>query len=141
MTTSHSSRPLLGSEGQHQAATLGVSRNSHSDVQGCPGVAGRGEVARLKSALAAGSSDLPLTPQHIFRLEQAAYREEELPWETIAFTNNQPILVSGPSWAGHREAPEAAEGGLLPQLCAECCPGGRLSVHAGAGMGAGGRVC
>ncbi|KYO42746.1 myosin-IIIb-like [Alligator mississippiensis] len=29
---------------------------------------------------------------HIFRLEQAAYREEELPWETIAFTNNQPIL-------------------------------------------------
>ncbi|NXK49470.1 MYO3B protein, partial [Chauna torquata] len=29
---------------------------------------------------------------HIFQLEQAAYREEELPWETITFSNNEPIL-------------------------------------------------
>ncbi|XP_076218940.1 myosin-IIIb-like [Aptenodytes patagonicus] len=29
---------------------------------------------------------------HIFQLEQAAYKEEELPWETITFNNNQPIL-------------------------------------------------
>ncbi|XP_047908233.2 myosin-IIIb-like isoform X1 [Anser cygnoides] len=29
---------------------------------------------------------------HIFQLEQAAYREEELPWETITFNNNEPIL-------------------------------------------------
>ncbi|NXG39129.1 MYO3B protein, partial [Dromaius novaehollandiae] len=29
---------------------------------------------------------------HIFQLEQAAYREEELPWETIKFSNNEPIL-------------------------------------------------
>ncbi|KAM8793019.1 myosin-IIIb-like [Eudromia elegans] len=29
---------------------------------------------------------------HIFQLEQAAYREEELPWETIKFNNNEPIL-------------------------------------------------
>ncbi|NXW09063.1 MYO3B protein, partial [Fregetta grallaria] len=31
---------------------------------------------------------------HIFQLEQAAYKEEELPWETITFNNNEPILVS-----------------------------------------------
>ncbi|XP_009581203.1 PREDICTED: unconventional myosin-VIIa-like, partial [Fulmarus glacialis] len=31
--------------------------------------------------------------QHFFnRLEQAAYKEEELPWETITFNNNEPIL-------------------------------------------------
>ncbi|XP_009864497.1 PREDICTED: unconventional myosin-VIIa-like, partial [Apaloderma vittatum] len=29
---------------------------------------------------------------HIFQLEQAAYKEEELPWETITFKNNEPIL-------------------------------------------------
>ncbi|XP_029861409.1 myosin-IIIb-like isoform X1 [Aquila chrysaetos chrysaetos] len=29
---------------------------------------------------------------HIFQLEQAAYQEEELPWETITFNNNEPIL-------------------------------------------------
>ncbi|KAM6034895.1 myosin-IIIb-like [Theristicus caerulescens] len=29
---------------------------------------------------------------HIFQLEQAAYKEEELPWETITFNNNEPIL-------------------------------------------------
>ncbi|KAF1476985.1 Myosin-IIIb, partial [Megadyptes antipodes antipodes] len=29
---------------------------------------------------------------HIFQLEQAAYKEEELPWETITFNNNQSIL-------------------------------------------------
>ncbi|KAK0677894.1 MYO3B protein, partial [Pygoscelis papua] len=29
---------------------------------------------------------------HIFQLEQAAYKEEELPWETITFNNNQAIL-------------------------------------------------
>ncbi|XP_062455597.1 myosin-IIIb-like isoform X2 [Rhea pennata] len=29
---------------------------------------------------------------HIFQLEQTAYREEELPWETIKFSNNEPIL-------------------------------------------------
>ncbi|NWI88559.1 MYO3B protein, partial [Pitta sordida] len=29
---------------------------------------------------------------HIFQLEQAAYREEGLPWETITFNNNEPIL-------------------------------------------------
>lgn len=31
--------------------------------------------------------------KHIFQLEQAAYKEEELPWETITFNNNEPILV------------------------------------------------
>ncbi|XP_010126801.1 PREDICTED: unconventional myosin-VIIa-like, partial [Chlamydotis macqueenii] len=31
--------------------------------------------------------------QHFFNhLEQAAYKEEELPWETIMFNNNEPIL-------------------------------------------------
>ncbi|KAM6364146.1 myosin-IIIb-like isoform 2-T2 [Pluvialis apricaria] len=30
--------------------------------------------------------------RHIFELEQAAYKEEELPWETITFNNNEPIL-------------------------------------------------
>ncbi|XP_008941415.1 PREDICTED: SH2 domain-containing protein 7, partial [Merops nubicus] len=31
--------------------------------------------------------------QHFFNhLEQAAYKEEELPWETITFNNNEPIL-------------------------------------------------
>ncbi|XP_014809353.1 PREDICTED: myosin-IIIb-like isoform X1 [Calidris pugnax] len=29
---------------------------------------------------------------HIFQMEQAAYKEEELPWETITFNNNEPIL-------------------------------------------------
>ncbi|KAJ7417754.1 myosin-IIIb [Willisornis vidua] len=29
---------------------------------------------------------------HIFELEQAAYKEEGLPWETIPFNNNEPIL-------------------------------------------------
>ncbi|XP_052633959.1 unconventional myosin-VIIa-like isoform X2 [Harpia harpyja] len=29
---------------------------------------------------------------HIFQLEQAAYKEEELSWETITFNNNEPIL-------------------------------------------------
>ncbi|KAF1479145.1 Myosin-IIIb, partial [Pygoscelis antarcticus] len=29
---------------------------------------------------------------HIFQLEQAAYKDEELPWETITFNNNQAIL-------------------------------------------------
>ncbi|KFW62875.1 Myosin-IIIb, partial [Pygoscelis adeliae] len=29
---------------------------------------------------------------HIFQLEQATYKEEELPWETITFNNNQAIL-------------------------------------------------
>ncbi|NWQ66618.1 MYO3B protein, partial [Neopipo cinnamomea] len=29
---------------------------------------------------------------HIFHMEQAAYKEEGLPWETIAFNNNEPIL-------------------------------------------------
>ncbi|XP_058680455.1 myosin-IIIb-like [Ammospiza nelsoni] len=29
---------------------------------------------------------------HIFQLEQAAYKEEGLPWETITFKNNEPIL-------------------------------------------------
>ncbi|XP_005060591.1 PREDICTED: myosin-IIIb-like [Ficedula albicollis] len=29
---------------------------------------------------------------HIFQLEQAAYKEEGLPWETITFNNNEPIL-------------------------------------------------
>ncbi|NXK88685.1 MYO3B protein, partial [Formicarius rufipectus] len=29
---------------------------------------------------------------HIFQLEQAAYKEEGLPWETITFRNNEPIL-------------------------------------------------
>ncbi|NXG64069.1 MYO3B protein, partial [Hemiprocne comata] len=29
---------------------------------------------------------------HIFQLEQAAYKEEELPWETITFNNNEPVL-------------------------------------------------
>ncbi|NWH70764.1 MYO3A protein, partial [Piaya cayana] len=29
---------------------------------------------------------------HIFQLEQATYKEEELPWETITFNNNEPIL-------------------------------------------------
>ncbi|NXY10186.1 MYO3B protein, partial [Pteruthius melanotis] len=29
---------------------------------------------------------------HIFQLEQAAYKEEGLPWETIAFNNNEPVL-------------------------------------------------
>ncbi|XP_063996285.1 myosin-IIIb-like isoform X2 [Pogoniulus pusillus] len=29
---------------------------------------------------------------HIFQLEQAAYKEEELPWETIPFNNNEPVL-------------------------------------------------
>ncbi|XP_055555748.1 unconventional myosin-VIIa-like [Falco cherrug] len=29
---------------------------------------------------------------HIFQLEQAAYKEEELPWENITFSNNEPIL-------------------------------------------------
>ncbi|NWW96540.1 MYO3B protein, partial [Rhynochetos jubatus] len=29
---------------------------------------------------------------HIFQMEQGAYREEELPWETITFNNNEPIL-------------------------------------------------
>ncbi|KAM9168121.1 unconventional myosin-VIIa-like [Mergus octosetaceus] len=29
---------------------------------------------------------------HIFQLEQAAYREEELSWESVTFNNNEPIL-------------------------------------------------
>ncbi|NXP45481.1 MYO3B protein, partial [Heliornis fulica] len=29
---------------------------------------------------------------YIFQLEQAAYKEEELPWETITFSNNEPVL-------------------------------------------------
>ncbi|KQK82878.1 myosin-IIIb-like protein [Amazona aestiva] len=29
---------------------------------------------------------------HIFQLEQAAYKEEDLPWETITFNNNEPTL-------------------------------------------------
>ncbi|XP_041567017.2 myosin-IIIb [Taeniopygia guttata] len=29
---------------------------------------------------------------HIFQLEQAAYKEEGLPWEAITFNNNEPIL-------------------------------------------------
>ncbi|KAM9509577.1 myosin-IIIb-like isoform 1-T1 [Guaruba guarouba] len=29
---------------------------------------------------------------HIFQLEQAAYKEEDLPWETIMFNNNEPTL-------------------------------------------------
>ncbi|PKU42832.1 myosin-iiib-like isoform x1 [Limosa lapponica baueri] len=29
---------------------------------------------------------------HIFQMEQAAYKEEELRWETITFNNNEPIL-------------------------------------------------
>ncbi|NXY22775.1 MYO3B protein, partial [Atrichornis clamosus] len=29
---------------------------------------------------------------HIFQLEQAAYKEEGLPWKTITFNNNEPIL-------------------------------------------------
>ncbi|XP_015470689.1 myosin-IIIb-like [Parus major] len=29
---------------------------------------------------------------HIFQMEQAAYKEEGLPWETITFNNNEPIL-------------------------------------------------
>ncbi|NXL91881.1 MYO3B protein, partial [Alectura lathami] len=29
---------------------------------------------------------------HIFQLEQDAYKEEELPWETITFSNNEPVL-------------------------------------------------
>ncbi|KFW11749.1 Myosin-IIIb, partial [Eurypyga helias] len=29
---------------------------------------------------------------HIFQMEQAAYKEEELPWETITFNNTEPIL-------------------------------------------------
>ncbi|NWR60877.1 MYO3B protein, partial [Bucorvus abyssinicus] len=29
---------------------------------------------------------------HIFQMEQTAYKEEELPWETITFNNNEPIL-------------------------------------------------
>ncbi|XP_030326245.1 myosin-IIIb-like isoform X2 [Strigops habroptila] len=29
---------------------------------------------------------------HIFQLEQAAYKEEDLPWETITFNNNEPVL-------------------------------------------------
>ncbi|XP_075582482.1 myosin-IIIb [Pelecanus crispus] len=29
---------------------------------------------------------------HIFQLEQAAYKEEGLPWETITFKNNEPVL-------------------------------------------------
>ncbi|NXI50989.1 MYO3A protein, partial [Chloroceryle aenea] len=29
---------------------------------------------------------------HIFQLEQAAYKEEELPWDTITFNNNEPVL-------------------------------------------------
>ncbi|PKK18298.1 myosin-IIIb-like [Columba livia] len=29
---------------------------------------------------------------HIFQMEQAAYKEEELPWETITFNNNEPVL-------------------------------------------------
>ncbi|NXU54060.1 MYO3B protein, partial [Turnix velox] len=29
---------------------------------------------------------------HIFQMEQAAYKEEELPWETIIFNNNEAIL-------------------------------------------------
>ncbi|NXO74956.1 MYO3B protein, partial [Sitta europaea] len=29
---------------------------------------------------------------HIFQLEQAAYKEEGLPWETITFNNNEPVL-------------------------------------------------
>ncbi|NXU85139.1 MYO3B protein, partial [Xiphorhynchus elegans] len=29
---------------------------------------------------------------HIFQLEQAAYKEEGLPWENITFNNNEPIL-------------------------------------------------
>ncbi|XP_065716893.1 myosin-IIIb-like [Patagioenas fasciata] len=29
---------------------------------------------------------------HIFQLEQATYKEEELPWETITFNNNEPVL-------------------------------------------------
>ncbi|NWX19007.1 MYO3B protein, partial [Aegotheles bennettii] len=30
--------------------------------------------------------------QHIFQMEQAAYKAEELPWETITFNNNEPVL-------------------------------------------------
>ncbi|NWR46830.1 MYO3B protein, partial [Regulus satrapa] len=29
---------------------------------------------------------------HIFQLEQLAYKEEGLPWETITFNNNEPVL-------------------------------------------------
>ncbi|XP_052526541.1 myosin-IIIa-like isoform X2 [Tympanuchus pallidicinctus] len=29
---------------------------------------------------------------HIFQMEQDAYRAEELPWETITFSNNEPVL-------------------------------------------------
>ncbi|KAK2537212.1 myosin-IIIb-like protein [Columba livia] len=29
---------------------------------------------------------------HIFQMEQSAYKEEELPWETITFNNNEPVL-------------------------------------------------
>ncbi|POI33777.1 hypothetical protein CIB84_002467 [Bambusicola thoracicus] len=29
---------------------------------------------------------------HIFQMEQDAYRVEELPWETITFSNNEPVL-------------------------------------------------
>ncbi|NWU67642.1 MYOI protein, partial [Pterocles burchelli] len=29
---------------------------------------------------------------HIFQLEQAACKEEDLPWETVTFNNNEPIL-------------------------------------------------
>ncbi|XP_071586527.1 myosin-IIIb-like [Heliangelus exortis] len=29
---------------------------------------------------------------HIFQMEQSSYKEEELPWETITFNNNEPVL-------------------------------------------------
>ncbi|XP_010282357.1 PREDICTED: myosin-IIIb-like, partial [Phaethon lepturus] len=43
-------------------------------------------------AKSSGCSNLFYLFQHIFQLEQAAYKEEELPWETITFNNNEPIL-------------------------------------------------
>lgn len=61
----------------------------------CPLVQGRKEdVQDLSSQVCWVLQPLFSLFQHIFQLEQAAYKEEGLPWETITFNNNEPILVS-----------------------------------------------
>lgn len=62
-------------------------------------------------AKSAGCINLFFLFQHIFQLEQAAYKEEELPWETITFNNNEPILVS--ERTDRRELLHQAKRGVL----------------------------
>lgn len=63
----------------------------------CPLSSGSERFSKLSNQVCWGLKLLFSLSQHIFQMEQDAYRVEELPWETITFSNNEPVLVSE-SW-------------------------------------------